>query len=249
MREARARRWRRSPSPRPHARGPLCASASPMRPEELLPMNLTLSIGSRVPPAVTSTLRPRHAPRRPECSSWVGAPAERLGERRLARRQDPRRLGQATDAVLALRGEPSAVGLDDPRAALAQRPAGSPASPGARTCGCSSPGRSPADSPRPARSCSAGCPPGRRRAWRSCSPRPGAITYTSASRHQLEVAQRLVLGQRLPGKCSPRGIALELADEHRRAGQRLERRRPHEPPARRGLHHPDRVPGTRRQAH
>ena len=29
-----------------------------MRPEELLPRNLTLSIGSRVPPAVTSTLRP-----------------------------------------------------------------------------------------------------------------------------------------------------------------------------------------------
>ncbi len=30
-----------------------------MRPEELLPRNLTLSIGSRVPPAVTSTFRPR----------------------------------------------------------------------------------------------------------------------------------------------------------------------------------------------
>jgi len=35
-----------------------------MRPEELLPTNLTLSIGSRVPPAVTSTLRALHAPSR-----------------------------------------------------------------------------------------------------------------------------------------------------------------------------------------
>ena len=32
-----------------------------MRPEELLPRNLTLSIGSRVPPAVTSTLAPLKA--------------------------------------------------------------------------------------------------------------------------------------------------------------------------------------------
>ncbi len=52
------------------------ASASPMRPEELLPTNLTLSIGSRVPPAVTSTLSPRHALAPGRVSSWVGAPAE-----------------------------------------------------------------------------------------------------------------------------------------------------------------------------
>ncbi len=38
------------------------ASAKPMRPEELLPTKRTLSIGSRVPPAVTSTLSPRSGP-------------------------------------------------------------------------------------------------------------------------------------------------------------------------------------------
>jgi hypothetical protein len=38
------------------------ASANPIRPEERLPMKRTASIGSRVPPAVTSTFRPSRSP-------------------------------------------------------------------------------------------------------------------------------------------------------------------------------------------
>ena len=49
-----------------------------MRPEELLPTNLTLSIGSRVPPAVTSTRRPRQpAAGAVVLSGSAGVPPER----------------------------------------------------------------------------------------------------------------------------------------------------------------------------
>ena len=59
-----------------------------MRPEELLPTNLTLSIGSRVPPAVTSTLQPRRlacrraARRGSPCSTARPARARRAPARR-----------------------------------------------------------------------------------------------------------------------------------------------------------------------
>ena len=96
-----ARRWRRPASPRRRGARPACASARPMRPEELLPTKRTLSIGSRVPPAVTSTRTPASElpPARPR--------ARRPGERRLAGRQQLGRLGQAPDALLA-RARPAA---------------------------------------------------------------------------------------------------------------------------------------------
>ena len=106
-RGAAARRWRRPASPRRRARGAASASARPMRPEELLPRKRTLSIGSRVPPAVTSTRSA--APARPRRRRRRRSPAPRRRERRLARRQQPRRLGQAPDAVLALGGQPPDV--------------------------------------------------------------------------------------------------------------------------------------------
>ena len=46
-----------------------------------------------------------------------------------------------------------------------------------------------------------------------------------------------------------RGVALELAHEHRRARQRRERSLAHEAPAVRRLHHAHRVARPRRQAH
>ena len=52
------RRWRRSGSPPPRASAAAAARAMPIRPLERLPMKRTGSIGSRVPPAVTSTRRP-----------------------------------------------------------------------------------------------------------------------------------------------------------------------------------------------
>ncbi len=95
------------------------ASASPMRPEEPLPMKRTLSIGSRVPPAVTSTRSPpprasrgrRRSRSRGRCS----------GEQRLADLQQPRGVGQAPHPLLALGGEAAAVGLDHVHAPRAQR--------------------------------------------------------------------------------------------------------------------------------
>ena len=46
------------PSPRRRGAAASSASAKPIRPDERLPTKRTLSIGSRVPPAVTSTLQP-----------------------------------------------------------------------------------------------------------------------------------------------------------------------------------------------
>ena len=71
-------------------------------------MKRTLSIGSRVPPAVTSTRQAAASSRRAR-----GAVAAALASERLARRQQPRRLGQAPDALLALGGQAPDVRLDD----------------------------------------------------------------------------------------------------------------------------------------
>ena len=80
------------------------ASARPMRPLERLPMKRTGSIGSRVPPAVTSTRSPSQAP--------IGG-----RQHRLDLGQQTGRVGQATESVFASRGEGPLLGLDHPHAA------------------------------------------------------------------------------------------------------------------------------------
>jgi hypothetical protein len=66
---------------------------------------------------------------------------------------------------------------------------------------------------------------------------------------ELQMADRLVIGQRLIGEGSPHGVASELADQHRRPRQSGERGLPNEPPAGLGLDHPDRMPSPRGQPH
>ena len=101
------------------------ASATPMRPDERLPTKRTLSIGSRVPPAVTITRRPASEPGREQL---LDAGGDLLG------------LGKPADAPLAL-GELAFVGpdqLDAPRERAARRSRGSRR---ATTCAGSSPER------------------------------------------------------------------------------------------------------------
>ena len=97
-------------APRAAARA---ASAKPIRPEERFPMYLTLSIGSRVPPAVTSTRTRQRA------AAW--APAEAAASA-LDGGEQLRRLGQPADAPLAVRGERRLrPGGSRPDAALGER--------------------------------------------------------------------------------------------------------------------------------
>ena len=98
-------------SPARRARAPPRASARPMRPEELLPRKRTLSIGSRVPPAVTSTRSPRAA------AAAAPSPDRR---RDAAARAPPRRRPAAARGSARrpmpcspLRGQPARAGLDD----------------------------------------------------------------------------------------------------------------------------------------
>ena len=65
---------------------------------------------------------------------------------------------------------------------------------------------------------------------------------------ELEVAERVVVGQRLAGERAARRVALELVDEDRRAGQRGERGGADEARARRRLDDAHGVPGGGRQA-
>ncbi len=63
------------------------------------------------------------------------------------------------------------------------------------------------------------------------------------------MAERLVRRRRLAGKGAARGVALELAHQHRRAGERGERRLADEPPAGGRLHHAHLMSGGSGQAH
>ena len=158
-------------------------------------MNRTLSSGSRVPPAVTSTRSPLQ-PAAPHSgsSSLIAAPCRtRQAPPRTPRGSGPGRPG--ADALLAVRGESTAVGLDDQCTALAQR----------RRFACVAAcsymrlfiaGAITSGHRRPARNCTAGCPPGRWRAWRSCSPRPARSRRTSA---------RATSSRWLSGSCSGSG--------------------------------------------
>jgi len=66
---------------------------------------------------------------------------------------------------------------------------------------------------------------------------------------ELEVAERVVGRRLLIGERAARGVALELADEHRRAAQRRERRFADEALAGGRLHDPHRMPVSGRQPH
>ena len=65
---------------------------------------------------------------------------------------------------------------------------------------------------------------------------------------QRQMAERLVRRGGFSREGAARGVALELAAQHRRPGQRLERGGADEPPARGRLHDAHRMPGGGRQA-
>ena len=205
-RSARRRRRRaRRRSPRRRTRFPLCAgsdtfaattvtlaprrcassaSANPMRPDERLPTKRTASIGSRVPPAVTSTFAARRA-----------SPPTRSA--RLDRRQQLRRLRQPADPELARRAQRTRARLAAPsrRARAASR--GSPAWPDARTSRCSWPERRSAVAGTPsaaAVSRLSACPCA---SLASVCADAGAIEVDVGVLDEREVRERRVLGERI----------------------------------------------------
>ncbi len=240
-----ARRWRRAASPAAPRSRRGSASAKPMRPEELLPTKRTLSIGSRVPPAVTSTL---HAARE----------ARRGGARRRPRSaaaSDPLGLGQAPDpAPRPCEASRPRSGLDDGDAALAQqsqvrlrrrvlvhpvvhrgrdhqRAAGGERAAGEHVVGLARP-----------------------RACAIVLADAGAITIEVGVVDEREVAERVVR-RAAPGRerRRGRGRARTRSTQHRRAGQRREGGLADEPPAgrasaRRGREWPAPVASARTQA-
>ena len=148
-------------------------------------MKRTLSIGSRVPPAVTSTRSPLHSlrsagplagesPAGDSASQKRHAPRARGGHR-LSEAPHTRRAAAAArpdarrPARRAKPGDRHRARRCAPRGRAAARYW--PVSPRARTCGCSSPARAPRDMWRRARNWSAGCRRGRPRALPACSPK------------------------------------------------------------------------------
>ena len=161
------------------------AIATPILPVERLPMKRTGSIGSRVPPAVTTTWRPARSASRAGSTSGgraagSGGTDRAIGDGRDDRVDDRRQLRQAPDARLARRERPG-LRLDDRVAELAQpgdvgdrrrvastcrRPSPARRRPAPRSRGTSrSPRRRPGRWPsRPA----SGRSPARRRSRRRC---------------------------------------------------------------------------------
>ncbi len=205
------------------------ASAKPIRPDERLPTKRTASIGSRVPPAVTSTRTP--------ASCAIGdAPA--AGDERLDRGEQLGGLGQAAGAGLArARRAGPAPGSSTvaPRARSV--------STFARVAGCShmwlfiagaTTSGQVAASAALVRRLSA-------RPWASLAivfADAGAIDEDVGVADELEVRERVVVGRGLARERAARRVALELVGEDRGAGQRGERRGADEPQARRRLHDP-----------
>ena len=133
------------------------ARATPMRPDERLPTKRTASIGSRVPPALTSTCLP---------------------DRLVAVRQSSELHRAKISSGSAIRPRPTRPRpARPPRGRRARRRARagarrSPAWPGAPTCARSSPARRRAARGARAPPRSAGCRRARAPASRSCSPWP-----------------------------------------------------------------------------
>jgi hypothetical protein len=176
------------------------------------------------------------------------APARGHGERCCTCLEDARGLGQTTDALLAFGGQPTAVGRDDLRAARAQdlqvrlR-------------------RRTLIHTVVHRRCDDKWAVGDERATaeqvvgetvRELCDRVrcgGSYDVEVGVGDELEMAERLVRRERLAGERATRGIALELVDQHRSAGQRRERSLADEPPARGRLYDTHGVPGGGRQTH
>ena len=110
----------------PRGRAPPRATATPIFPVERLPMKRTGSIGSRVPPAVTTTCRPARSASRPGPTRGGRAAGSGCADRPVADGRDDRvddrvELGQPPDARLARRQRPR-LGLDDRVAEVVAQP-------------------------------------------------------------------------------------------------------------------------------
>ena len=136
----------------------------------------------------------------------------------LDRGQQLGRLGQATDAVLAVRGELALAGRDHGHAAGAQQLEVGLRRRDAGTCGCSSPAP-----PAPGRRAASAAAVSRLSAWPWASL---AIVLALAGRDQVErrraatereVGDRAARRRRLAGIGAAQRVGLELADQHRRA--------------------------------
>ena len=184
------------------------ARAIPIRPLERLPMKRTGSIGSRVPPAVTSTRSP----------SQGRSPA---GSAASIRRQQPLGLGQAAAAVLAARGELALLGLDHLDPALAQRRQVRLG----RRVGVHAVVHRRGDEPRRRAGEEGGGQHRVGRARRELGERVGRGGRDQigvAAAGQLEVADRVVAGLLFAGEGAAQRVALELGDQHRGADDPLE---------------------------
>ena len=213
-------------------------------------MKRTLSIASRVPPAVTSTLTPASDPRpppRPPVTAGALRPRREQLPRR--RRAGSRGLGHAADAVLARRRQAARC-----RARAIRTPRARSVSRFARVAGCSY-----------MREFIAGASSSGQRAASAqlvsrLSARPRGELGDRVGRrggdqeqvgvgHQLEVADagrgRAGAG---PGKAPRAGSRWNSLDEHRRPGQRGERGGADEAAAGGRLHDAHGVAGAGRQA-
>ena len=213
------------------------ANARPIRPDERLPTKRTESIGSRVPPAVTSTRRPSRDRGVKPPSSAASIAASSSG-----------RLREAADPPLPVRGQPPLAGVDDPGAAPAQRlqvlarrrmlvhvvvhgrgdhERRSAGERGAREQVVGESVRELGDRVR----------------------RRGSHAEHVAAANQLEVRDRVALRHGLPGEGAAGGVGLELVGQRGRPCDPFEGRSSHEPEARRRLNHTHRVTGAGGQAH
>ena len=172
-----------------------------------MPTKRTASIGSRVPPAVTSTL---------QAVEVAAAGAERASTAASSSGGSGRRPMPA----LARRAERAGARLEHGRRRARAASRGSPAWRGARTSRRSWPERRSAVAGRRARRRSAGCRRARRRAWRACWRDAGAIRKTSARSTSARCESGACSGGGSPGKAPRSGSRLPLGDEHRRAGDR-----------------------------
>ena len=207
---------------------PARRARSPSARDERLPTKRTPSIGSRVPPAVTSTRSPaserieegrswpRRRPAAPEARRAAPPRAPLRCQRALARVDDHRSpVAQQGDVRLRRRVIPHCVvhrRRDHERAARGERRGGE------QVVGEA-----------------AGQLGDRVRRGRRDQEDVGA-------RDELEVPDRLVPGERVAGERAAQRVALELARQHGRAGERFERRGTDEALARRGLDDADAWP-------
>ena len=197
-----------------------------MRPEERLPTKRTASIGSRVPPAVTSTFRPSKAP--PTRSTFSTAASSSGGS---GSRPIPNSPGEPSDPV------PGSSTVT-PRARSVAR--------FACVAGCSYialfmagatiSGRRHASAAAVSRLSACPCAS----LASVCARRRRDQVYVGAL-DQREVRERRVIGQRVARERAAQRVRLELGDEHRRAGDARERVLADEARGRLGLDHADAV--------